>query len=264
MKLMVVGASGYLGNSIYKSLKACSNDEIYGTCCKTSNQELLKTDLLNKEDINKLLSYKPDVIIWCIYDFEEEMSLSQISLNEIINSITDDIRLIYVSTTVGEGREQLENGIPHKRMPDEYLSKYVNGKIEGESILKKHTNHVIVRPGSIYGYDCDGKMDLRMKKLLQISNAGEKFSRTANMYASFVHVQDLADSIIELVYSDFKGTINISGNRPISYYDFNRHLANLLNIDNGFIVPDYKSEEIYHNLNNSKRKLILNTIIREI
>ncbi len=60
-----------------------------------------------------------------------------------------------------------------------------------------------------------------MKGLLEISKTGEKYSRTANFYTSFVNVQDLADAIIELTYKDFKGTINISGERPVSYYEFN-------------------------------------------
>lgn len=264
MKLMIIGASGYLGNTIYKKLRYCTNDEIYGTCYKSNNQELLSINVLSKLDIKKLLSYKPDIIIWCIYDLEEEMALSLIGLNDIVSSISEDIRLIYVSTTVGKGNDQTENVIPHKRNPDEYLSKYVNGKIEGERIVRKHPNHVIVRPGSIYGYDYDEKMDLRMSELLKISKTGVTYSRTANMYTSFVHVQDLADAIIELVFTNFKGIINITGERPVSFYDFNINLAKLLNIDNSFIIRDYKPEETYHNLNNDKRKFLLGTLVRDI
>lgn len=264
MKFMIIGASGYLGNVIYKKLKATSNDEIYGTCYTTSNHELLKINLKENKDIIQLLSYKPDVIIWSVKDTEDEMPLSQTGLSEIVNSITENVRLIYVSTTVGKGKEQSEDVIPYKRKPDEYLSKYVNGKIEGEIIVRGHLNHVIIRPGSIYGYDYNGKMDVRMENLLQISKTGETYSRTANIYSSFVHVQDLADAIIELSYNNFQGTINIAGESPVSYYDFNRHLANLLNIDNSFIVPDYKHEEIYHNLNVNRRKSLLKTTIRDI
>ncbi len=264
MKLLIVGASGYLGNTIYKKLKECSNDDIYGTCCNSSKQELLQINVLNKLDMKKLLSFKPDVIIWSIYDVEEEMSLSQIGINEMVNGISEEVRLIYVSTTVGKGKQQAENIIPNKRMSEEYLSKYINGKIEGESIVRKHHNHVIVRPGSIYGYDYDGKMDSRMKTLLEISETGKRYSRTANMYASFVNVCDLADAIIELAYSNFTGIINVAGERPVSHYDFNIYLASLMDIDNSFIIPDYKQEEVYHNINSDKRKLLLNSLVRDI
>ena len=264
MKLMIIGASGYLGNTIYKKLRECTKDDIYGTCCKSHHQELLNINVLRKLDIEKLLLYKPDIIIWSIYDFENEMDFSLIGLTDIINFISNDVRLIYVSTTVGKGKDQTENVIPHKRTPDEYLTKYVNGKIEGESIVRNHPNHVILRTGSIYGYDYDGKIDLRMRELLEVSKTDEPYSRTANMYTSFVHVQDLADAVIELAYNNFKGIINISGEIPISYYDFNLKLAKLLNIDNSFIIRDYKPEELYHNLNNDKRKSLLGTLVRNI
>lgn len=264
MKLLIIGASGYLGNTIFKKLKECSNDDIYGTCCNSSNNELLQVNVLNKLDIKKLISFKPDVIIWSIMDAEQEMLLSQIGVNEIVNNISKDVRLIYVSTTVGRGKDQDENVIPHKRMVNEYLHQYINGKIEGESIVRKHPNHVIVRPGSIYGYDYDGKMDSRMKGLLEISKTGKTYSRTANMYASFVNVEELANSIIELAYSDFTGIINISGEKPVSHYDFNRYLTRLMDIDNDFIKSDYKQEDLYHNLNNDKRKLILNTLVQDV
>lgn len=264
MRLLVIGASGYLGNTIYKKLKECGNDDVLGTYCRSGNQELLQVNVLNILDIKKVLSLKPDIIIWSIMDQEQEMLLSQIGVSAIVNRISKDIRLIYVSTTVGKGKDQAESVIPHRRTPDEYLSQYVNGKIEGEGIVQKHINHVIVRPGSIYGYDYDGKMDFRMKRLYDISKTGRDYSRTANMYASFVNVQDLADAIIELAYSKFTGIINISGEKPVSHYDFNKHLARLMSIDDSFIVPDYREKEEYNNLNNGKRKLILNTTIQEI
>lgn len=264
MKLLIIGASGYLGNTIYKKLKEFSNDDIYGTCCNSSNHELLQINVLNKLDVKKLLLFKPDIIIWSIYDLEEEISLSRIGINEIVKGISEDVRFIYVSTTVGKGNEQTETVIPHKRAPGEYLSKYINGKIEGEIIVGKHHNYVIVRPGSIYGYDYDGKMDSRMKGLLEISRTGEKYSRTANMYASFVNVEDLADAIIELAYSDFTGIINIAGDKPVNHYDFNIYLAKLMGIDNHFIIPDYKQEEIFHSINSDQRKHLFNTLIRDI
>lgn len=181
MRLLVIGASGYLGNTIFKKLKKCGNDNILGTYCKSGNQEFLQVNVLNIFDIKKVLSFKPDIIIWSIMDQEKEMILAQTGVSEIVNRISKDIRLVYVSTTVGKGKDQTESVMPYRRDPDEYLSQYVNGKIQGESIVQKHLNYVIVRPGSIYGYDYDGKMDLRMKRLRDISETGKDYSRTANM-----------------------------------------------------------------------------------
>lgn len=264
MRIIVLGASGYLGKTIYSKLKEYTDDEILGTCCKSDNQEFLKINVLNTLDIKKLLSLEPDIIIWSIMDQEQESLLSEIGVREIVENISNDVRFIYVSTTVGKGKNQTESIIPVRRAPNEYLFQYINGKIQGESIVTKHLNHVIIRPGSIYGYDYDGKMDCRMKELKELSNKSKEYVRTANMYSSFVNIQDLADAIVELTYGKFTGIINISGEKPISFYDFNVYLATIMNIEERFIIPDYREEAIYHNLNNDKRKLFLNTPIRDI
>jgi dTDP-4-dehydrorhamnose reductase len=264
VKILVIGANGYLGSTIYMRLKDNFNDDIYGTGRRSTKQNLIKIDVLKKVDIQKVLSLKPDIIIWSIMNQEQEMLLSEIGLNEIVNNISSKVRLIYISTTIGIGKNQDEHITPQERKSDEYLAKYVNGKIVGESIVKKHSDYVIVRPGSIYGYNYNGEMDERMKGLLEISQTGKQYSRTANMYASFVNVEDLADAIIEIAYNDLSGIINISGERSVSHYDFNVYLAGLMGIDNGFIIPDYKQEDVYHNLSNDKRKSLLNTVIRDI
>ena len=40
MKVLIIGASGYLGNTIYKKLKERGSDELYGTCCKSSKRNI--------------------------------------------------------------------------------------------------------------------------------------------------------------------------------------------------------------------------------
>ena len=227
MKILVMGACGYLGNTLYKKLKKINNNEVLGTCFKHTNSELLKIDVLNINDLDKIRLLEPDVIIWSIMDKERENQFSEVSLKYIMNYIPGCTRFVYVSTTVGMGKNQTEDVVPYKRNINEYLYKYINGKIDGESIINKHRNHVIIRPGSIYGYDYDCKMDCRMKELLTIAKRGQKYYRTANMYSSYVNVMDLADAIIELIDNDFKGIINISGEIPISYYDFYVYLLDL-------------------------------------
>lgn len=264
MKVLVVGASGYLGGEIYHQLQDNQDVTVYGTCHKTNSNDLIRANLLNESDIERLITLQPDVIIWSICDFEEERHLSQIGINRMVSNISKDVRFIYVSTTIGKGKNQSEDIAPNLRTSDEYLHTYVNGKIEGEQLVSLHPNYVVVRPGSIYGFGYNGNVDLRMKVLLEKSATGENYFRTANMFSSFVHVGDLAKAIIELAYNDFIGIINISADAPISHYHFNFHLAKLMNIDNKFISADYKQEPVYHNLCNNTRKQCLNTSIREI
>jgi dTDP-4-dehydrorhamnose reductase len=264
MKYMIIGASGYLGNTIYKKLLLKKSEQVYGTCYHNSLPELININLTDTSDIQKIILLKPNTIIWSACDLENEINLTQTGLQECINNLPNDVRFLYVSTMVGIGKNQSESTIPHIRADGEYLKNYINGKIEGEQTVSRHENHVIIRPGSIYGYDYDGNMDMRMKRLFDIYSSGQVYTRTANMYTSFVNIMDLADAIIELANNDFRGTINISGENPISYFEFNKHLASLLHIDRSAVATDIKPNDIYNTFDNTLRNKLLKTKINEI
>jgi dTDP-4-dehydrorhamnose reductase len=264
MKYLVLGASGYLGNTIYKKLLLKKGIQTCGTYLKHGGADLGPCNLFSPEDCGRTGAIDPDVIVWCVCDKDNEIELSQTGLRAVIRDIRENVRFIYVSTMIGEGANQTEDIIPHVKAEGEYLEKYINGKITGEQIVRRHSNHVIVRPGSIYGYDCDDKMDKRMRSVLNAAVNGETLSRTANMYASFIHVRDLADAVIELAENGFMGTINISGDKPASYFKFYRHLADLLNVDGRCVAMDYKPNEIFNTLDNTLRRSLLKTDIREI
>lgn len=265
MKILIIGASGYLGSEVHSILKN-TGATVYGTCYQSTAPDLIQVNMQTLGDHHALIDLNPDVIIWSIYDFEAEMNLSTIGLKSLIDNIPKHVRLIYVSTMLAKGVNQTEETTPCPRTSDEYLYHYVNGKIKGEQIVSSHPNHVIVRPGSIYGFGLNRNPDSRMKGLILKSKSSPEspYTRTANLYTSFVHVNDLAHAIVELSTNQLTGIINISGDQPISYYHFNLHLANLLDLDSSFIAADYNEETQYHTLENIKRKQYLKTIVREI
>lgn len=264
MKHIVIGASGYLGNTVYKKLRNDCSEAVYGTYCDNCAPDLIRLNLVDKSDIRKIMDLKPDTITWCACNRENEIKMARTGLLECIKNLPDNVRFVYVSTMIGTGKGQNENIIPRRRSEAEYLSNYINGKIEGESIVRMHRNHVIVRPGSIYGFDCDGHSDLRMKRLLAAANNGESYLRAANMYTSYVNIIDLSNAIIELENSSFTGTINISGESPVSYFSFYKFLAKFMHIDENCIATEYRQQAIYNTFDNSLRKNILKASISEI
>lgn len=265
MKILIIGASGYLGSEVYSIFKS-TGTTVYGTCYESAAPDLIQVNMQTIGDHQALFDLKPDVIIWSIYDFEAEMNLSTIGLKTLIDNIPKHVRLIYVSTMLAKGRNQTEETTPCLRTPDEHLHHYVNGKIKGEQIVSSHPNHVIVRPGSIYGFGLNRNPDSRMEGLILKSKSSSEspYTRTANLYTSFVHVTDLAHAIVELSTNQLTGIINISGDQPISYYHFNLHLANMMDLDSCFIAAEYNEEVQYHTLENTKRKQYLKTAVREI
>ncbi len=265
MKILIIGASGYLGSEVY-DIFTNTGATVYGTCYQSVAPDLIQVNMQTIGDHQALIDLNPDVIIWSIYDFKAEMTLSTVGLKGLIDNIPKHVRLIYVSTMLGKGMNQTEETTPCLRTLNEHLHHYVNGKIKGEQIVSSHLNHVIVRPGSIYGFGHKNNPDSRMQGLVLKSKSVPEscHTRTANLYTSFVHVNDLAKAIVELSTNDFTGIINVSGDQTISYYQFNLHLANMLDLDSNFIAAEYNEETQYHTLESIKRKQHLRTIIRDI
>ncbi|MCK8058224.1 MULTISPECIES: NAD(P)-dependent oxidoreductase [unclassified Fusibacter] len=263
MRCLVIGASGYLGRYVYHGLKREANSCL-GTCYRSHDSEFETLDVLNTENLIEIMKFKPDVVVWCVMDANLETEISDNGLRRLIELLLPETRLVYISTTLSSGKDQTEEDKPIVRKKDEYLADYVNGKILGEAIVKGHHNHIIIRPGSIYGFDYFGKKDVRMELLNEQALSGQLYTRTANLYTSFVHVEDLATAIVELADHEVTGTINIAGERPVSHYIFTKHLAKLLEISDEFITADYRPDAEYRTLSCVLRKKILKSSISDV
>ncbi len=238
-KLLILGAGGYVGGVLYK---LCSKDEkleVYGTYnLKSNDTELIQLNVMDTEKTNNVINkIKPDIIIWSLASKKEEVRLAEIGLSNLLNK-NPGTRFIYISTTFTSDSNQKEDYIPKTLSGNEYLADYVNGKILGEQMVRTLKNHVIIRTGQIFGFDVDGNPDIRMKRLLTQLNKDDVYYRTANNRISVIHVHDLADCILELCFNSFIGTINISSKKSLSHFSFYKLLAEMLNIDDKFIVAD--------------------------
>lgn len=263
-KIVIIGASGYLGKTIYHTVKDLDLYSVTGTCYSKESTEFISVDVMDTEALQRVIENNPDIIIWSVMNQEHEQEITTRGLKKLIELIPSDVRFIYLSTTVGIGRDQTEKTIPKVRDHQEYLYEYINGKIEGERLVKTLKNHVIVRPGSIYGYGYQKQLDSRMRILMEKYNKGVTYRRTDNLYSSFIHIEDLTNAIVELISSNFTGVINIAGSSAVSHYSFNRNLAGIMGINTNFIKPDYIDKSRYHNLSPNLRKEILKTQIRDI
>ncbi|PHU35640.1 hypothetical protein CSX01_03300 [Pseudobutyrivibrio ruminis] len=260
MKTLILGASGFLGGTIYFKLKNAGND-VLGTCNQnTNNTNLIKQDVFDVDSLLHLVNgYKPDVIIWTIMNHEWEEEIADKVLPILCPAI-GDIRFIFLSTSVAYEQNMAEDVKPFLRDETSYNHHYFNGKIKSEQVIKNLSNYCIIRPGSIYGINPIGEMDKRSLLLKEHVDSGEKYIRANNIVFSIVDVNDLADAIIELISNKYIGIINISEEKPVSHYYFNKFLCQKYGWDDSCIVANEEVENIYY-LDNSLRKTILKTKI---
>lgn len=260
MKVLILGASGFLGGTIYSKIKNSGN-EVLGTYSKNNkNRDYIKLDVFEISSLTALVTeYKPDVIIWTVMNHECEEEIAEKVMPALCDAVGSK-RFIFVSTSVAYEKNMSESVEPFLRTEESYNHHYFNGKIKSEQVISKLPNYCIVRPGSIYGIDPFGEMDNRSLALKKHVDSGEIYIRANNIEFSIVDVNELADAIIELTTNDYVGILNVSEEKPVSHYAFNKALCRKYGWDNSCIVANDEKENIYY-LDNSLRKRILKTRI---
>jgi dTDP-4-dehydrorhamnose reductase len=244
LKVLVLGASGFLGGHVYHNLlKNNLLKEILGTSHSSSVENL---DSININDGKKFeefyRKYNPKFVIWTVMSADNEQQLIHTGLRNLLNVIDEQTKLIFVSTdgilSNGNGYFD-ENSEPAYLDQNNPLSTYTNAKLDGEKIIQKeHKNHIIIRTGPLYGQDLQGNWDSRVSALQTTLRVNKAYKRADNLFKTFVHVEDLANAIIELLTIDYTGVLHVGPKTKESYYTFNLKMAIKLKLDKTLVKPD--------------------------
>jgi dTDP-4-dehydrorhamnose reductase len=90
-KILIVGASGFIGNRLFKKLIDNPNYELKGTSLNTQNDIFETLDINNLEQTNILLNkFNPEIIIWCAGN--KNLSETEESLKNTINVNFESIK----------------------------------------------------------------------------------------------------------------------------------------------------------------------------
>ncbi|KYH35489.1 GDP-6-deoxy-D-talose 4-dehydrogenase [Clostridium tepidiprofundi DSM 19306] len=271
MKVLILGASGFLGSKVFYRMKSESDFNVLGTCFQSNNSDdFIKLDVTIDEKIKSILfEFKPDIILWSLMSRENEKDLIDRGLNNILKYLSPKQKLIFISTNA-VFRGNLSKGYyseddePKYKNTSEPLDLYANAKIYGEKLVQQHYNSIIIRPGAIYGQDISGKWDKRISELIKKNEHQEEIVRTKNLYNTFVKVDELATAIIKLIKLDYKGIIHLGPEKKESYYDYYRKIAYKLNLNSSLIKSNVISEALDLSLNTSKCVGLLGKIFSNI
>lgn len=194
MKILIIGASSYLGARLYFDLK--SKFEVKGTY--SSNQlskKFIHLDITNQETVDKIVSeFKPEVIIhvannasakWCETNPEKAVLLNQTATQYLVNSANVvGAKVIYISTMGAIKPTNL----------------YGKTKLKSEEIIKTTKNgYLILRPSLILGYSPNTLNDRPFNRLLR--NLDEKTSAVYDTSWKFQptyigHISEVIESAI--------------------------------------------------------------------
>lgn len=234
-RLLITGASGFLGGHIWNHAE--SKFQCLGTYHSRKDDrypgEWIHLDLGNEDQIRTILDeVRPDAVIHnaamsnldvCQIEKERAKAVNTRSAEIIAEYCGENnVRLVFVSSDmVFDG----ERGMYREDDPTNPVSIYGQSKVDAENAVRKLIkDHVIVRAALIYGKPVYGGSSFSMWIENQLA-AGKKVPLYVDQYRTPVYAPNLAEILVELVDSDFSGTLHVGGTNRINRYDFGVQLC---------------------------------------
>lgn len=246
-KLILIGASGLLGNKICQLSRY--KYETYGTYA-THKPKLSKTFRLNVTEmkgISKLLrDIKPDVVIdthalsnvdYCELHPEDAWRINVEGTKNVAESCKiNGCKYIFVSTDyVYDGYKTTtysEKDKPHS------INYYGKTKLIAEKVIEAlDMDYIIARTAVLFGVsDSFGKLPFPNWVIQQLK-LKNKIKVVIDQYSNPTLIDSLAEFLLSLYERDRFGVFNTSGKDNISRFEFSKMLAKEFGFDEKLIEP---------------------------
>jgi dTDP-4-dehydrorhamnose reductase len=229
-RILILGAGGQLGRELV-NLFPGSYGIYHG---KSGDHEVDVSDLESLE--KKILAVSPGLIVnasalanvdRCEREREYALKVNGCSVKVLAGCARRlDIPMIHISTDYvfdGNKGNYTEDDIPNP------INYYGMSKLVGDIYANSYENSIIVRTSGVYGY---------MSNFPTFVYKTLKDGKTVNAISGFyspIHAGKLAEAIRELWDRDYRGIINVAGER-VSRYDLAVHIAEFFGLTKDHII----------------------------
>jgi len=243
MKLLVLGGSGLIGNSLLKmnnskfKIITTFNQNKINTPTITSFQCSLPQDFDKLEEIIK--KEKPEILVnamgYSNIDFcelnKKKSHLLHVKISEKISNIAlkSNTKIIFLSSDyVFDG---LKGSYTELDIPNP-INYYGHTKFEAEKIVLKNKNNVVLRTSVIY--DLDTRVRFFYYVIENLKNQ-RKIKVTNDIFNSVTLVDNLIQSIFSVIEKDKVGIFHTVDSTCVSRFDFAKCISKIFNFDEKLI-----------------------------
>ena len=224
MNVLVVGASGYLGQEVFHQARAAGHN-VTGTYSNHRQPGLVRHELGVSDPDELLGSGNFDAAVWTASGYRTGMG------DFLLRAIVDDpsIRLIYTSSDAVTSDATLAHDGP--------LGKYARMK-QAEEEIANDGDSLILRLGPMYDRTSKGVLDSRTRQMVEHCRHKDKLSYWDNAYKSFTKVTKVAEHIVANELSSGRhGTYLLGPDTKESYFEFYSRRARALGANTSLLSP---------------------------
>ena len=252
MRILIVGASSFIGYRLYKYLEHINIYEIFGTFFKNKKDEkLIYFDITEGSQIEKTINYvKPDVVVWvagsknlkeCENSLVFAKTINTIPVENFLKALKKiklDTHFIFLSTDYvfnGKSGNFLDSDIPEPKT-NYGLSNYLAEQI----IISSKVRFSVIRTSAVMGMG--GTFFDWLVNGIKNQNTLELFH---NIIFTPTPVEILCYNIFNIIDKNIVNkTMHICGNKSMSRFDFGMLIKNIIADSSVKLIPIIEESDI--------------------
>jgi len=250
MKILVVGASGFIGGAVARLFKS-HGYSVIGTYLHDSlaDEKLMRMDISNRFQTFKIIQeFSPDIVIHAaamtnvdLCEVERDLcfSVNVLGTQNVVDATkTIAAKLIFFSTDyIFDGRSgpYSEDDAPNP------INFYGACKLEAENRIQKGLqDFIIARTTVVYGWERQGK-NFVMSTIAKLKR-GKMMKVAADQIGTPTYVSNIAEALLDLVCKEKAGVFNVVGLELMDRYTFARLTAEIFDLPKELLIPTPTAE----------------------
>tara|TARA_Y100000588_G_scaffold121094_1_gene132598 strand:+ start:891 stop:1796 length:906 start_codon:yes stop_codon:yes gene_type:complete len=249
MKVLIIGASGFIGYYVGRRLIGESEIEVVSTYNSRIPDDVDKSwlplDITDHDCVEEIFqNVRPDVVLLlaAIADVKTAET-GQERTTEVNVGGTRQVaqlcsqqgtKLIFLSSEYVFGGD---NGPYHEDDSPDPITHYGTTKSQAEKAVADHVSQwSIVRTSLVYGWPLRGRRNT-VTSIADRLRSGQTYIGDSHAYRTPIYVEHLIEGITELVVNDHTGIFHIAGANLMNMYEFGRVVAEAFRLDGRLVQP---------------------------